>query len=233
MADNIFVRVQRVVSGGVDTAVGAAERLSGPALMRHALRDADRVIRETQDSIDAAHVRALAARRRAEAAAQRLAEMQGQARFALDKGREDLAAAVLSRQLDFEKEIDRLKQEQDAAETEAKRLETCLVDLKLRRAQMEKELAAFQAPCGSDGDAALTADLRAEQKVARAEERFERAMGLSGVPGAGLADAAAAAKLAEVAALQREAEVAQRLAALRQAAGEPEQPEKAKRKSRR
>ena len=82
---------------------------------------------------------------------------------------------------------------------------------------MEAFRAARGEAAGASASACTSAADRAERRAAQAETLFERAMAASGVRGAGLMEPKEAAKLAEVDALQREAAVAERLAAIKAA----------------
>ena len=220
MVESIFVRVQRVLSAGTGSTLDAVERVSSASMMREAIREADRAADDACSAYEAALSRGLQAQRQQQIIKDRLATLDDQARFALSKERPDLAEAAITRQIEFEAEARRLKQVEKDAREEALRLEQCREALKLRRAQMYKELTAFEAAqrVASFDDIPTPAE-RAERKAARAAAVFERAMAAAGVPGAGPMDAKAAAKLAEVDALQREAAVADRLAALKAAQG--------------
>lgn len=213
MSESIFVRVQRVISAGADSAVSVAERASGSGLMREAIRQVERAADEVRDEQDKASMRRRDAGRQQRLVRDRIDTLKEQARFALSKGRDDLAEAAVATQIEHEKELARLKQvEAEAVETLA-RLDGCLAELKLKKAQMEKELAGFQAARTGSAGAADKAE-RAARRAARAEEAFERAMTAAGGVAARV-DADCAAKLAEVEALRREAEVAARLAELK------------------
>lgn len=219
MAESIFVRVQRVLSTGVESATGALERASGTSLMREAIRQVDRAADEIRVEIEAARSRRANAAHQQQLTRERLATLIEQARYAMSKEREDLAEAAVARQLDYEAELDRLKKAQADAADETGRLEACMAALKVRKAQMEKELAAFEAAQGaaSCGAGPRPGPIdRSESKVARAEEAFERVMSAAGA-GAGLMDAKDAAKLAEVEAMRKADRIAERLAALRAA----------------
>lgn len=109
MADSIFVRVQRVLSVGVESAAGAAERACGGGLMREAIQQVDRSADEISDELHAAKARRDQAGCRQKGLRARLATLAEQARFAVGKGRDDLAEAALARQLDYEAEIARVK----------------------------------------------------------------------------------------------------------------------------
>jgi phage shock protein A len=230
MAESIFVRVQKVVSGGLDTAVGAAEQLSGASLMRQAIRDMEDAIARARDGAEAARARRLQTEHQIRGASQQVATLEEQARFALGKGRDDLAEAAIARQIGVEAQIGRLDAARAEAAAEERRLEESRTELNLRKGRMEEELAAFQSARRSaelDGAAPGAPEARIRRSAERADESFRRAMAAAGAVPASRAEAGATAKVAEIEKLQREAHVAERLAALR-AGGAKAAPRKAK-----
>src|SRR5215212_1581569 len=222
MAESIFVRVRRVISGRMEDAIDAMERAGGTSVMREAIREVDRAIDEVRAEQEAATTRQLQAMRQERMFRDKLAALDEQARFALAQDRDDLAEAAVSRQLDFEAQAERLQSAQAEAASEAARLEECLVALTSRKSQMLEALESFetaQRDAALGGEAPKTPDRRTERKVERAEEAFERAMaGAGGVSGMGRVDAETAAKVAEISTLQRRTAIAQRMAALRASA---------------
>src|SRR4051812_8902795 len=211
MADSIFVRVQKVMSGGLDGAVGSVEQLSGTTLMRQAIRDVDDTIASARDGAEAARARRLQAEHQAGAARQQLATLHEQARFALGKGRDDLAEAAIARQIEIEAQIGRLDAARAEAATEERQLEESRTGLNLRKGRMEEDLAAFQSARRSaelDGAAPGAPDARIHRRAERAEESFRRAMAAAGAVPPGGTDDGAAAKVVEIETLQREAKVA-------------------------
>lgn len=218
MADSIFVRVQRVVSGGVGNALDAAERLSGTSVMRQAIRDMDCAIDKARAEGDSARAKRLQAAHRLQECRKQLATLKEQARFALGKDRLDLAEAAIARQLDVETRIAALAKAESEAGAVERRLEESAVELKLRRGQMCDELRSFEAAqrAGSSAeDSPGSLDSGLQRRAERAQEAFERAMDAAGGLSGGRASPEAAAKVAELEALQKEAAIAERLAALR------------------
>ncbi|HEU0097291.1 MAG TPA: PspA/IM30 family protein [Allosphingosinicella sp.] len=217
MADSIFVRVQRVVTGGVGTALDAAERLGGTSVMRQAIRDMDSAIDKARAEGESARARRLQAAHRLQECRKQLATLKDQARFALGKGRTDLAEAAIARQLDVEGQAASLAKAESEAAAAERRLEESAAELKLRRSQMYDELRGFEAAqrAASDGEGAPgSPDSRLQRRAERAQEAFERAMEAAGGLSGGRASPEAAAKVAELEALQKEAAIAERLAAL-------------------
>ena len=216
--ESIFIRVQRVLSGTVETATGALERVSSTSLMREAIRQVERAQDEARAELDSLRARRIHAERQRESLQERLATLQEQASFAISKNRPDLAQAAIARQIEFESELERLKKVAADASSEAARLEECAQQLKVRKAQMEQELHVFQATqreadiCGAGASSPVD---RTESRVSRAEATFERAMAAAGGVTTNLMDREHASKIAEVEALQREATIEARLAALK------------------
>lgn len=217
MSDSIFVRVQRVMSGGVGSAIDAAERLSGTSVMRQAIREMDSAIEKARAEGEGARAKRLQAAHRLQECRKQLATLKEQARFALGKERLDLAEAAIARQLDVETQIASLTKTEAEAATAERRLEESAAELKLRRGQMYDELRSFEAAqrAGSNGDEGPgSLDSRLQRRAERAQEAFERAMEAAGGLSGARASPEAAAKVAELEALQKEAAIAERLAAL-------------------
>lgn len=219
MTEPIFLRVRRVLSANLEEAVDAMERAGGASLMREAIRQVDRARDEVRVEREAAEARGAEATRQQSRLRERAADLDEKARFALAKGREDLAEAALSTQLDAEARAARLDGVQAAAADEAKRLDECLAALGERKAQMEKELAAFELArreSASDAAAPESREQQLKRRVARAEQAFDRVKAGADGP-IGPEEAAAAAKIAEIEALRRSALLEERMAALRAA----------------
>ncbi|HEX8307079.1 MAG TPA: hypothetical protein VF645_01500 [Allosphingosinicella sp.] len=218
MSDSIFIRVQRVVSGGVGSALEAAERLGGNSVMRQAIREMDSAIEKALAESEAARAKRLQAAYRLQECRKQLATLKEQARFALGKDRLDLAEVAIARQLDVEAQISAVTKAETEAGAAERQLEESAAELKLRRGQMYDELRSFESSqragtAGEDGLGWLGSGL--QRRAERAQEAFERAMEAAGGLGGGRASPEAAAKVAELEALQKEAAIAERLAALR------------------
>ncbi len=218
MAESIFARVSRLLSATVEDAVDRMEQAGGDAVMREAIREADRAIDEVKRQLEATMARRLQAARQRKMLAERVAELTTKAKFALGEGREDLAEAALSRQVDFEEQVKKLDAVQAQAREEEQRLEDGLTALKARKRQMEEALSAYlisrrEAALGGDGP--TRPERSAEKKVDAAEQAFDRAMSGAGGVGFTRGDADTINRVAEIDGMQKSATVAERLAALK------------------
>ena len=219
MTESIFTRISRILSASIEDTVDRLEVAGGPAVMREAIREAERAIEQAKAELDGVMSRRLQASRQNQLFAQRIAELKSKAAFALDQAREDLAEAALSRQIDFESQAKSLDDVQAQARAEEAQLDMGLAALVARKTQMEEALAAFDmakrdtAPRGAD--CADHRDASPERRVDAAEKAFDRAMKGTGGAGFTRADADTIQRVAEIDVLQKSAAVAQRLTALK------------------
>jgi len=162
--------------------------------------------------------RRLQAARQQKMLTERVEELTSKAKFAVSEGRDDLAEAALSRQIDFEAQAKKLDAVQQQAREEEQRLENGLTALNARKRQMEDALQAYlisrrEAALGGDGP--TRPGRSAEKKVDAAEQAFDRAMAGAGGVGFQRADADEINRVAEIDGMQKSATVAERLAALK------------------
>lgn len=221
MAESIFARVRRLLSARIEDRVDAMERANNDGVMREAIREVDRTIDAVRADQERAMTRRLQAARQGEMIARKLEELTAKARFAVEGGRDDLAEGALKRQVDLEAETGRLDQVQAHAREEEARLEESLVALRARKSQMGEALAAFdiaRTDAELGGDGGFHNARRHERTVEQAEAAFDRAMTGAGGTGFSRGDVDTLNRVAEIDTLQRNATVAQRLAALKQAA---------------
>jgi len=218
MTESIFARVSRLLSATVEDAIDRMEQAGGDAVMREAIREADRAIDEVKAERESTMARRLQAARQQKMLTERAEELTAKAKFAVSQGRDDLAEAALSRQVDFEAQAKKLDAVQQQAREEEQRLEDSLTALNARKRQMEDALEAYrisrrEAALGGDGP--TRPGRSAEKKVDAAEQAFDRAMTGAGGVGFARADAATINRVAELDGMQKSATVAERLAALK------------------
>jgi phage shock protein A len=218
MTESIFARVSRLLSATVEDAVDRMEQAGGDAVMREAIREADRAIEQVKAELETTMARRLQAARQQKMLIERAEELTTKAKFALGQGREDLAEAALSRQVDFETQAKSLETLQQEARQEEQRLETGFAALSARKREMEDALQAYLASrrqATVEGQRTQKPDRSAEKIVDAAEQAFDRAMAGAGGVGFARADADTINRVAEIDGLQKSATVAERLATLK------------------
>ena len=220
MAESVFDRVRRICSATVEDAVDRMERSGGDAVMREAVREVDRAIDDVRGCHEAAVARRLQAARQQKLVKERIEQLGEKARFAVAEGRDDLAEAALSRQIDFEAEVGRFDTVQTQSRDEEARLEDSLTALRTRKQQMSEALAAWeqsQRDASVGGDGPGQTERSVDRKVERAEQAFDRAMNGAGGVNFTRADAETINRVAELDTMQKSASVSERLAALKSA----------------
>ena len=218
MAESIFARVSRLLSATVEDSVDRMEQAGGDAVMREAIREADRAIDQMKVELEATMARRLQAARQQKMLGERVEELTAKAKFALGGGREDLAEAALSRQIDFEAQAKKLDAVQSQAREEEQRLEDGLGALNARKRQMEDALQAYlisRREAAHGGDGPTRPARSAEKKLDAAEQAFDRAMTGAGGVGFTRADGDTINRVAEIDGMQKSATIAERLAALK------------------
>lgn len=218
MAESVFARVQRLLSAKVEDTVDRMEHSGGEGVMREAIREVDRAIDELRTDHDAAMTRRLQAARQEQMVRGKIDQLGEKAKFAVDQSRDDLAEAALTRQIEFEAEIDKLQTVQGASRDQEQKLQDGMTALKTRKGQMQEVLSAFllsQADAAMGGDGAMQLARTVDRKVENAEAAFDRAMGGAGGVNFSRSDAETINKVAELDGLQKSSSVASRLAALK------------------
>jgi phage shock protein A len=220
MNEPVHLRVKRILAGKIEDAIDGIERAGGASVMREAVRDVERAIDEVRTAQVTATSQKLQAIRQQQMAVEHIDKLTAKAKFALDQGRDDLAEAAMIRQIDFENQVPALKAAEQAAEEEETRLDGFVVALTSRKAEIEENLKAFEM---AQRDSAVlvkapnSPNAKAERAIGRAEAAFDRAMTGAGGVGFTKSEAGTVTKVAEIDAMLRQSEVAQRLAALRAA----------------
>ena len=219
MAESIFVRVKRIVSGSVEDMVDSMERAGGTSVMREAVRELDRVVDDVKAERDAIAARRLQAVRHQKMYRERLETLQQKAQFAMNEDREDLAEAALHRQFEFEAQLKTLAEIEAETGEQERELEESLASLEMRKAHMEEEVKHFEAARKEAGVlAAVPGSNSAEtlRKVERIEAAYNRA--IEGVGGVALKDAHEhASDVAEIDVMMKKREIEARMDALRNA----------------
>jgi phage shock protein A len=217
MAETLFVRVRRLVSGSLGDLADSLEKAGGETVMREAIREVDRAIDDVRSELGRVGSKRLQAARQAKLTMERVEELTQKAAFSVEQGRDDLAEAAISRQVDLEAQIPILDAAQKEAAAEEEKLEACRSALMARKRDMEADLAAWRAGRADAVASSLARDervTRVEKRAEQAGEAFARASGFMGQPSVQASDAS---KIAEIDRMARQAKISERVAALRAA----------------
>ncbi len=224
MADRLVSRVTRLVSGSVNSIVDAVENAAPETVMREAIREVERAIDDVRAELGKAAANKHHASKRLMEASAKHEALAEQIELAVTEGRDDLAEAAISRQLDLEAQIPLLEGALNDAGEQETELEGYVTALQGRKREMESDLNAFLSSRAETGAGSADPAQRgggergAEARADKAETAFNRVLsGQTGIPGSVKADRETAAKLAELEGIARTNRVQERLAALKAA----------------
>ncbi len=222
MSENIGVRVRRIISANLNSLVDAMEQSNADGIMREAIREVERALDDVKSELGKTMAAKAQCQRAITRTREKISEHGDKAAFAIEQGREDLAAAAIARQIDLERHIPVFEATLATHNEKEAELNSYAGALSARMAEMECDLAAFSqagmmnAPDDHMNTANSTVQ-SAERRAENAGRTFDRVLG--GTMGAGTPQSKAlretAAQLHELDKLQRDDDIGQRLAALK------------------
>ncbi len=225
MREGIAGRVGRIVAGSFNAIVDAVENAAPEVVMEQALREIDDAIADVRSELGKEVARKHLANKRLLEENRKHDELSEQIEVALKDGREDLAEAAISKQLDIEAQIPVLENSiTECGETEVE-LEGYISALQAKKREMSEELKQFKASSSNgaaptqaaSGDASVSSSSKVQNKVEQAQSAFDRVLAAqTGVGSSGAATRTEdAAKLAELEDLARKNRIQERLAELK------------------
>ena len=221
MADSLKTRVGRLIAGSVHALIDHIEDQNPGAAMEQSIREADGVIDEVRQELGRTSAnRHLAQQQHARLNSQH-ADLLTQIDVALAQGREELARAAVSRQLDIEAQIPVLETTLADFARQETELQGYVAALLAKKREMEDALQAFranraasQAATGVSGVApALSAEDRMSNITGAFDRIHQRQTGLSGTDQQKTLQQAA--QLKELDDLVRDHKIAERMAQIK------------------
>ena len=220
MSDNLVKRVRRIISGNIADLIDSLEQKNAGVVMREAIREVEDAIGDVQDELGHAASHSAQLSRHIVWLQDKHHDLEEQVRLALDEGREDLAEAAITRQMELEKQIAAEQEALSASVAREKEFVDMREQLSERRRDMEKQYRDWMAAARQAGEEAFEASVNAsgkspEKRAEEAGKAFERAI----TGGEFAADAEVlretAAKMNELDKMSRDKEIARRLAKAR------------------
>jgi phage shock protein A len=219
--ETLLNRIRRLVAGSANQLVDAVENAAPETVMSEAIREIGTAIEQSRDELGKVIANRHLANKRLMEANRKHEELSGKIELAVTQGRDDLAEAAISRQLDLEAQMPVLEGAISDTSGEQQEIEGYVAALLARQREMEEELDLFKqvqksrASNGANGEPGATPDM--QNKVSQAESAFNRAMKSStGLDGTGEgSNPADATKLAELEKLARDNRVSERLSAIK------------------
>lgn len=217
MAETVATRVARIIAGGTHALIDKAENLAPDAIMLQSIREVEQVIAEVRVDLgkaEAAKHLVLSQISKLNSEHEKLAD---QILLAVEQTRDDLASAAIGRQADIEDFLPVLQKSLDEQSERGKEFEGFILALQAKKRELEQVLLDYQAANASLKSASAPSSGTGRQsRVEDAENAFGRVLARqTGVTGLGIGMTQDAAKLKELADMQRSNRIAERLAALK------------------
>lgn len=221
MADNIALRVSRIITGSAHALLDRAESTVPEASMSQSLREIGQVMADVRGDLGKAEASkhlVLTQISRLNAEHESMAE---RIETALSNARDDLATAAIGRQTDIEDLLSVLQKNLDEQYERTKELESYIVALSAKKRELEQLLADFrESRLASRSSDTVSDGLDRQMRVENASASFNRVLaGQTGAAGLVSPLGGNASKLKELAELQRSHRISERLAAIKAARG--------------
>ena len=224
MKESLIGRVGRIISGSFNSLIDVIENAAPETVMSEAIREIDAAIDDVRVELGRVVAGKHLANRRLMEENRKHEDLGEKIELAVKEGRDDLAEAAISRQIDIEAQIPVLEATINDCGNNEKELEGYITALQAKKREMKEELRQFRESTketvtfsSASSDSGLEASSDVERKVAKAESAFERiAEKATGIPGGGrTADRQTATKLAELEEIARKNRIQERLAAIK------------------
>jgi len=231
MSESLTGRVGRIISGSLNALVDAVENASPETVMEQAIREVDSVVDDVRVELGRVVASKHLANKRLMDENQKYEDLAEKIELAVNQGRDDLAEAAISQQLDIEVQIPVLETTISECSNNEKELESYISALQAKKREMKEELQQFRLvqkesvavqPEGTSGSSAAkgSSDVqsRAEKAGSAFDRVFEKATGVSA--GTQPSDRSTASQLAELEELARKNRIQERLAAIKGKSGQ-------------
>ena len=224
MKERLIGRVGRIISGSFNSLIDAIENAAPETVMSEVIREIDTAIDDVRVELGRVVAKKHLANSRLMEENRKHEDLSEKIELAVKEGRDDLAEAAISQQIDIEAQIPILEATINDCGNNEKELEGYITALQAKKREMKEELRQFResmketvTASSSISDSGVEVSSDVERKVAKAESAFERiAEKATGIPGAGrTADRQTATKLAELEEIVRKNRIQERLAAIK------------------
>jgi phage shock protein A len=224
MKEKLISRVGRIMSGSLNSIVGAIENAVPETVMEEAIREIDGAIDEVRAELGLVVANKYLANNRLMEANKKHEDLTEKIEVAVKSDREDLAETAVSKQLDIEAQIPVLEATIKECGDQEKEMEGYVNALQAKKREMQEELREFrksriESPSADTGEtaAAKKSGSGIEGRVEKAESTFDRilekATGLPGSQSSG--DRKTASQMAELESMAHKNRIQERLAAIR------------------
>lgn len=205
MAESVALRVKRIVSGSINALIDAAEGISPQIVMKESIREVEGVISQIRHEMGKFVVEKNRLTKQIDDLNKKHKSLLEQIKIALKEGRDDLAEAAASKQINIEEQLPMIKESLNDSNENIKKYEEYIKALQAKKRDMEDELAHFKKQASSPEN------VEGSNSISAAQEAFARVMGNASFE----MDLKEESKLSELEDLARNNRVKERIEALR------------------
>lgn len=217
MNESISSRVGRIISGSLNAIVDAVENAAPETVMQESIREIENAIDEVRIELGKVIAAKHLASNRLMSENQKHTDLAEKLELAVQQGRDDLAEAAISAQLDIEAQLPVLENTISDNTTREKELEGYIAALKAKKSEMQDELDEYkrlQHELNATDSMGAASSNSVNQQVDKASASFDRVMknatGLSSRLHSQMP--ASAEKMAELDEMARQNRIQERLA---------------------
>jgi|SRR5690606_6812430 len=219
MAEPLSARVNRIIAGTAGSIIGAIEDMAPEMIMEQAIIEVERAVEEVSKEKDRVVSSRLLVENRIRKAGEEYNRLAGEIAVATDQGRDDLAEAGISRQIDIEDGIPAMKESIEEKLKEEGEYEAFALALQKKKEDMQNDLVVYRREAdrlkaaetnGSSGNPRLAAHIKAERAGNAFDRMLNRQLGV-GVEGRGTRQLQSAKELSELSEIARKQKVQERL----------------------
>lgn len=179
MNESISSRVGRIISGSLNAIVDAVENAAPEAVMQESIREIDGAIDEVRIELGKVIAAKHLASNRLMSENQKHTDLAEKLELAVQQGRDDLAEAAISAQLDIEAQLPVLENTISDNNSKEKELEGYIAALKAKKNEMQDELDEYkrlQQELNTSTSTAAASAGTINQQVDKASASFDRVM---------------------------------------------------------
>jgi len=222
MSESITSRVGRIISGGVNQLVTAAENLAPEAVMEQAVREVEGAIEDVRSELGRVIAQKHLANKRLMETNAKHEELNEHIDLAVKESRDDLAEAAIAQQLDLEAQVPVLETAIKEAAERTSELEGYVTALQAKKREMKASLEEFRqakaeseaAAKISEGESGSAQQDSVGKRVEKAGNAFERVLEKqTGLASASSANLQRTQQLVELEDMARKNRIQERLAA--------------------
>lgn len=210
MNESMISRVSRLVSGGLNAFIDAAEGVSPTLVMKEGIREVESAISEIRKELGLSIINKDKLTKSITADKKRHAELLDQIKTAISHEKEDLAEAGVGRQIDLEAQMKVMEEGLIQENKNISKLEGYITALQGKIRDMQDEVKLFEKE-----EKAIETTQGAENSVSKAEAAFARVAGGERKTSTPSEENEEVQKLKELGDLQRKAKIKTRMAALK------------------